>query len=57
MKRITETIMDVITVIDAVVFILSACCLDSMSFIPMIALLVSGAWLVFQAYRKGAFTL
>lgn len=39
-------ILKALTIIAIITFILSGCCLDSESYIPMIACGISGAWLV-----------
>lgn len=42
-------ILRIITIIAIITFILSGCCLDSESKIPIIACGISGAWLVLIA--------
>lgn len=52
-KRIKNAILKAITAIAGTVFILSACMLDSDSWIPFITLTVSGLWLSAFAYANG----
>lgn len=52
-RRIKNAILKTITAIAGLVFILSACALDSDSWLPFIALCISALWLSVFAYANG----
>lgn len=52
-RRIKNAILKAITAIAGTVFVLSACMLDSESYIPMILCMASGLWLSAFAYANG----
>ena len=53
LKYIINLIDKAITAVMAVLCFVSICALDSISWIPTIVFVVSGAYLAFAAYRNG----
>lgn len=55
MKKWKNRILESITFLAAAIWVLSACCLDSKSNIPLIALFISGLWLLLFAAANRLF--
>ena len=53
MKRFLKRLLNTITAIMGIVYVISISAVDSETYIPLICMCLSGAWLVFYAWLKG----
>ena len=51
--KVHGRILKTITTIMGIIFMVSICSVDSESYVPFIALLLSGTWLAFMAWANG----